>query len=103
MLGNKTNVFLLDTSELDLTQAKGLKGKEFGDLPSIGELEAWFIFECPVAIEHVGVDKVIEAACEEFNLGSDVLEALLMLIIAKLRYSKTKKHGALFESLTGKE
>lgn len=76
--GTETNVFLLDTSELDLTQAKGLKGlkgKEYGGLPSIGEIEAWFIFECPVAIELVGVDKVIEAACEEFSVGQDVMEA----------------------------
>jgi len=101
--GNETNIFLLDTSELDLAQAKGLKGKEFESLPSIGEIEAWFIFECPVAIELSGVDKVIEAGCEEFGVGHDVMEPLLMLIISKLRYSKTKKRGALFESLTGKE
>ncbi|GAH27404.1 unnamed protein product, partial [marine sediment metagenome] len=56
MLGNETNVFLLDTCELDLSQSKGLRGKEFGNLPSIGEIEAWFIFDCPVVIEMVGVD-----------------------------------------------
>ncbi len=100
--GTETNVFLLDTSELDLAQAKGLKGKEHSGLPSIGEIEAWFIFECPVAIELVGVDKVIEAACEEFGYEQDVMEALMMLIISKLRYSKTRKQGALFESLIGK-
>lgn len=100
--GTETNVFLLDTSELDLTQANGLKGREHGGLPSIGEIEAWFIFECPVAIELVGVDKVIEAACEEFGVEQDVMEALMLLIIAKLRYSKTRKQGALFESLIGK-
>lgn len=102
MLGNETNVFLLDTSEFDIAQSKGLKGKEFGSLPSIGEIEAWFIFECPVAIEMVGVDKVIEAACEEFGLEQYVMEPLLMLIISKLKYSKNKKYGAVFESLVGK-
>ena len=103
--GTETNVFLLDTSELDMTKTmdRGLRGREFGGLPSIGELEAWFIFECPVAIELVGVGKVIEAACEEFKAEYDIMEALLMLIISKLKYSKNRKSGALFESLSGKE
>jgi len=100
--GTQTNVYLLDTSELDLSQATGLKGKEYNSLPSIGELECWFIFECPVAIEKHGLDAVIDASSEAFKIARDVMEPLILILIAGLKYNPDGK-GFLFQSLSGKK
>ena len=99
--GNGTNVFLLDTSQLDLNTNKGLKGKEYNELPSIGELEAWFIFECPIVIEKHGLDAVIDSACEAFNIERDIMEPLILLIIAGIKNNPEPR--SLFKSLSGKK
>lgn len=100
--GKETNIFLLDTSELDLSltdgRRRGLKGVEYGSLPSIGELEAWFIFECPVAIEQSGIDEVMNSASEEFGVGRDIIEPLMMLIISGLK-NDSEKRKVLFKSI----
>lgn len=103
--GKETNVFLLDTSELDLNatgKEKGLRGIEHNALPSIGEIEAWFLFECPFAIEQVGLDKIIDTASEEFNIQRDVMEPLMMLIVSGLKHNPEGRNS-LFKSLSGKE
>lgn len=100
--GAETNVFLLDTSELDLKNSKGLKGKEYNVLPSIGELEAWFIFECPHAIEQVGLDPVIDSACEAFGIERDVIEPLVLLLINRLKNTVVKQNtvvNTLFKTI----
>jgi len=98
-----TNVFLLDTSELDLNakgRPRGLKGQEYTDLPSFGEVEAWFLFECPVSIEYQGLDAVKEAACDSFNLPMDVMEPLVYLVVHKLQTNPDLKNP-MFRSLVG--
>ena len=101
-----TNVFLLDTSELNLNadgRPNGLKGQEYSDLPSFGEVEAWFTFECPVSIEHQGIDAVKEAACDAFNLSMDVMEPLVYLLVHKLQSAPKNPDlkNPLFRSLVG--
>jgi hypothetical protein len=101
-----TNVFLLDTSELDLNKTdgrpSGLKGQEYADLPSFGEVEAWFLFECPVSIEYHGIDAVKEAACEAFDLPLDVMEPLVYLVVHKLQASPDPNQiNPMFRSLVG--
>jgi len=99
-----TNVFLLDTSELDFSSSKGrptgLKGREYADLPSFGEVEAWYLFECPVSIEHQGLDAVKEAACESFDLPMDVIEPVLYLVVHKLQANPDVRNP-MFKSLVG--